>query len=72
MQRRAFMVGALALLAEPPAIEAQQSGKVWRIGSSGRPHAFVDALRAGFSNEADTRPTSGYIKKGVQYGTQTR
>jgi putative ABC transport system substrate-binding protein len=32
MNRRAFLAGAAALLAAPLAAEAQQAGKVWRIG----------------------------------------
>ena len=32
MSRRAFMTGALALLAAPLGAEAQQARKVWRIG----------------------------------------
>ena len=32
MDRRAFLAGAAALLAAPLAAEAQQPGKVWRIG----------------------------------------
>jgi putative tryptophan/tyrosine transport system substrate-binding protein len=32
MDRRAFLTGAAALLAAPLAAEAQQAGKVWRIG----------------------------------------
>jgi ABC-type uncharacterized transport system substrate-binding protein len=32
MNRRAFLAGAAALLAAPRVVEAQQAGKVWRIG----------------------------------------
>jgi putative tryptophan/tyrosine transport system substrate-binding protein len=35
MDRRAFVAGSLALLAAPLAVEAQQPGKVWRIGFLG-------------------------------------
>jgi ABC-type uncharacterized transport system substrate-binding protein len=53
MDRRAFLAGAAALLAAPCAAEAQQAGKVWRIGvlSSGSPSATavgrIDAFKRG-------------------------
>ena len=52
MERRAFITGAGAvLLAAPLAVEAQQRGKVWRIGvlsTADGPHweAFRQGLRA--------------------------
>ena len=53
MRRRAFMaVVAGGLLAAPLAAEAQQTGKVWRIGyldqgSAARSASYVDGLRQG-------------------------
>jgi putative tryptophan/tyrosine transport system substrate-binding protein len=52
MDRRAFLAGAAALLAAPLAAEAQQVGKVYRIGmletrSTGLNAANIDAFRQG-------------------------
>ena len=35
MHRREFLAGAVSLLAPPLAAEAEQAGKVWRIGFLG-------------------------------------
>ena len=46
MERRAFLAGAAALLAAPFAAEAQQAGKVWRIGVlAGSPPTTPEAAR---------------------------
>jgi putative tryptophan/tyrosine transport system substrate-binding protein len=46
MDRRAFLAGAAALLAAPFAAEAQQAGKVWRIGVlAGSPPTTPEAAR---------------------------
>ena len=46
MDRRAFLAGAAALLAAPRAAEAQQAGKVWRIGVlAGSPPTTPEAAR---------------------------
>ena len=46
MDRRAFLAGAAALLAAPLAAEAQQAGKVWRIGVlAGSPPTTPEAAR---------------------------
>jgi putative ABC transport system substrate-binding protein len=55
MDRRAFLAGAAALLAAPCAVEAQQTGKVWRIGflggaSPGGYAVQLEALRLGLSD----------------------
>jgi putative tryptophan/tyrosine transport system substrate-binding protein len=52
MERRAFLSGAAALLAAPPAAEAQQPGKVYRLGHLGVNRAsdvqhLLEALRQG-------------------------
>jgi len=50
MERRAFLAGAAALLAVPLAAEAQQAGKVYRIGwisTEAQPDPFVDGFREG-------------------------
>ena len=52
MKRRAFVTGLGAVLAAPLTAEAQQPGKVWRIGyldqgSAARSTSYVDALRQG-------------------------
>ena len=47
MNRRAFVGGAFALLAEPFAAEAQQSGKVYRVGFLwDTPNIWPHALQA--------------------------
>ena len=50
MDRRAFVAGAVSILAAPLAAEAQQTGKVYRIGflRAGEPPKFwVDEFREG-------------------------
>ncbi|HEY9854092.1 MAG TPA: ABC transporter substrate-binding protein [Stenomitos sp.] len=53
MDRRAFISGiTLVILAAPLAVEAQEAGKVWRIGyldqgSAARSGSYVDGLRQG-------------------------
>ena len=63
MERRAFLAGAAALLAAPLAAEAQQAGKVPRIGFSSasslrpRDRAIVEAFRQGLARAGlDRRP----------------
>jgi putative ABC transport system substrate-binding protein len=46
MDRRAFLAGAAGLLAAPLAAEAQEAGKVWRIGFLGQSSATSDAPQA--------------------------
>jgi ABC-type uncharacterized transport system substrate-binding protein len=50
MRRRAFMYGSVAMLVAPPIAEAQQAGKVARIGvlrHGSPPDPFMDAFRQG-------------------------
>jgi putative ABC transport system substrate-binding protein len=52
MERRAFLAGAAALLAAPLAAEAQQGGKVWRVGylaagSGSENLTYLNAFRQG-------------------------
>ena len=52
MHRREFLAGAVSLLAPPLAAEAEQAGKVWRIGflgvSSASDYApYLEAFRQG-------------------------
>jgi putative ABC transport system substrate-binding protein len=47
MDRRAFLAGAAALLAAPLAAEAQQAGKVYRVGFLGNSTAALEANLVG-------------------------
>jgi putative ABC transport system substrate-binding protein len=50
MDRRAFVAGAMALLATPPATEVQQAAKVYRIGflrAGEPPKLWVEAFQQG-------------------------
>jgi putative ABC transport system substrate-binding protein len=60
MERRAFIVGGCALLASPIAVEAQQAGKVPRIGfllpgAQATSSRFVDAFRQGLGGYVEGR-----------------
>jgi putative tryptophan/tyrosine transport system substrate-binding protein len=50
IERRAFILGMAAMVVAPPGAEAQQAGKIWRIGflrNGPPPKTFIDGLRQG-------------------------
>jgi putative ABC transport system substrate-binding protein len=63
MDRRAFVAGAVALLAAPLAAEAQQEGRVYRLGmlSSGKaPQGPVSLISAGWLDTSAALRAIGY------------
>ncbi len=69
MNRRTFLYASIAALATPLAIEAQQTGKVWRIGylARGSPQVATDRLGAFRSGLSEL----GYAE-GQQYVMEVR
>src|SRR5262245_25996695 len=61
MNRRAFVSGLGAVLLAPPAVKAQQMGKIWRVGDLSTGAAEV-ALAATWASFVQGLRESGYVE----------